>query len=139
VVQGVGFRPFLYRSARQYNLKGFVKNTAQGVILEVEGDHIKEFINHILENPPPLSRIEHYRIQDLPRKYPKEFEIISSVSDQKYDLLVSPDIAICENCRSELFSIQDRRYLYPFINCTDCGPRLTITQGLPYDRPETTM
>jgi len=139
IVQGVGFRPFLFRSAQKYNLAGFVKNSSQGVILEVEGEDITGFVNHILNHPPPLSRIENYQIQELSLQHPETFEIMTSESDEHSDLLVSPDIAICENCRKELFSPQDRRYLYAFINCTDCGPRLTIIKGLPYDRPETTM
>lgn len=139
IVQGVGFRPFLYRSAQKYSLVGFVKNSSQGVILEVEGEDINGFIDYILKHPPPLSYIENYQIQELPIQVSEKFEILSSEREEQGDLLVSPDIAICENCRKELFYSRDRRYFYPFINCTDCGPRLTIIKGLPYDRPATTM
>jgi hydrogenase maturation protein HypF len=139
IVQGVGFRPFLYRSALKFELSGFVKNTARGVLLEVEGAHLDRFIRHILENPPPLSRIENHRVMDIPVENSHGFEIVSSEHNEQVDLLVSADIAICKNCRRELMTKQDRRYGYPFINCTDCGPRLTIIRTLPYDRPKTTM
>lgn len=139
IVQGVGFRPFMYRSALKFRLSGFVMNTARGVILEIEGVHLDRFIRYILENPPPLSRIENHRITDIPVTNSSGFEIITSEENEKVDLLVSADIAICKNCRRELITEQDRRYGYPFINCTDCGPRLTIIRSLPYDRPKTTM
>jgi len=141
IVQGVGFRPFLYRSAQKYKLLGFVKNTLQGVILEVEGNErdIKDFIPYILNHPPPLSLIESVETQELPVQFSKTFEIVSSEETGRGDLLVSPDIAICDNCIEELFFSEDRRFRYPFINCTDCGPRFSIIQGLPYDRPKTTM
>ncbi len=141
IVQGVGFRPFLYRSAKKYNLCGLVKNTSRGVILEVEGSEksIKEFISYIINDPPPLSLIENYEFREIKRQYSKEFEILSSEDDGEGGLLVSPDIAICANCKTELFHPEDRRYRYPFINCTDCGPRVSIIRDLPYDRPRTTM
>lgn len=141
IVQGVGFRPFLYRSAHTYKLYGFVKNTAQGVILEVEGTkkNIEDFTTHILNNPPPLALIESHETQELPPQGSETFEILSSEDSGKGDSLVSPDIAICDNCVEELFLRENRRYHYPFINCTDCGPRFSIIRGLPYDRPKTTM
>jgi hydrogenase maturation protein HypF len=141
VVQGVGFRPYLYRSAQKYLLTGFVKNTLQGVAIEVEGhrDRIGEFIDNIRKEAPPLAYIEDLKISELTPQFSTTFEIIPSENAGLSDLLVSPDIAICKNCKEELFSPQDRRYLYPFINCTDCGPRFSIIQGLPYDRPLTTM
>ena len=139
IVQGVGFRPFIYRSVQKFRLSGFVKNTARGVVVEVEGFYLDRFVRYILKNPPPLSRIENYQVTDLPVRLTVGFEIVPSEQDDLCDLLVSADIAICKNCQRELFSRQDRRYGYPFINCTDCGPRLTIIQSLPYDRPKTTM
>jgi hydrogenase maturation protein HypF len=141
IVQGVGFRPFLYRSAHKFKLSGFVKNTAQGVILEVEGKEgdIEDFNTYIIENPPPLSLIESHETQTVPVQGSDIFEIVSSEADGEGDLLVSPDIAICDNCKRELFLRSDRRYGYPFINCTDCGPRFSIIVELPYDRPKTTM
>ena len=101
IVQGVGFRPFLYRSAKKYNLCGLVKNTSRGVILEVEGSEksIKEFISYIINDPPPLSLIENYESREIKRQYSKEFEILSSEDDGEGGLLVSPDIAICANCK----------------------------------------
>jgi hydrogenase maturation protein HypF len=141
IVQGVGFRPFVYRSAQKYKLPGFVKNTSRGVILEVEGvgETIDAFIDHILNHPPPLAMIESHEIKELPIQFSETFEIVSSEDSGKGDSLVSPDIAICDNCVEELFLPENRRYRYPFINCTDCGPRFSIIRGLPYDRPKTTM
>ncbi|MCU0285297.1 MAG: carbamoyltransferase HypF [Acidobacteria bacterium] len=144
IVQGVGFRPFLYRSAQAYNLLGFVKNTSQGVILEVEGNEndIAGFIEHVRLHPPPLALIESCESSEIPILHSTIFEILSSEENgegSRRQLLVSPDIAICDNCISELFQSEDRRFRYPFINCTDCGPRFSIIQDLPYDRPKTTM
>ena len=139
IVQGVGFRPFIYRYASKFKLGGFVKNTTRGVLLEVEGTGIEKFISEVLKSPPPMSRIETHQIMELEPEYTDRFEIISSESDQHCEVLVSPDIAICANCANELSSPDDRRFKYPFINCTDCGPRLTIIHHLPYDRPNTTM
>jgi hydrogenase maturation protein HypF len=139
IVQGVGFRPYLYRSARRFQLTGFVKNTSEGVILEVEGKNLDNFLQYILNHLPPLSEVVNYKVSKLPLQFSREFEILSSENTDKSDLLVSPDIAICEKCKKELSLPTDRRYRYPFINCTDCGPRLTIIQDLPYDRPKTTM
>ncbi|NIM10889.1 MAG: carbamoyltransferase HypF [Candidatus Aminicenantes bacterium] len=139
IVQGVGFRPYLYRSAQEFQLTGFVKNTTEGVILEVEGKNIDGFINYIFNHLPPLSEVVDYHVSNIPLQFSKKFEIHSSENTDKSDLLVSPDIAVCENCKKELADPSDRRYRYPFINCTDCGPRLTIIQDLPYDRPKTTM
>lgn len=139
IVQGVGFRPHIYRYARKYKLGGFVRNTTQGVMLEIEGQEIDRFVSAVLNTPPPMSRIEDYQVEELPPEFPDSFEIVSSESDSRCDVLVSPDIALCAKCRKELLSPRDRRHRYPFINCTDCGPRLTIIQQLPYDRPQTTM
>jgi hydrogenase maturation protein HypF len=139
IVQGVGFRPYLYRTARQYQLNGFVKNTSEGVILEVEGRNIEEFIDYTLANLPPLSEVVEHSAAEIPLQDSQDFEIHPSENTDKSDLLVSPDIAVCGNCAKELADAGDRRFRYPFINCTDCGPRLTIIRDLPYDRPKTTM
>jgi len=141
IVQGVGFRPFLYRSAHQFQLTGFVKNTSKGVILEVEGEKqaLEDFNAYIIKNPPPLSLIEHHETREIPLEGSERFHIVPSEDTGQNDLLVSPDIAICANCRDEMFDPQDRRHNYPFINCTDCGPRFSIINSLPYDRPKTTM
>ncbi|MCP5103063.1 MAG: carbamoyltransferase HypF, partial [bacterium] len=126
---------------QKYKLSGLVKNTSQGVILEVEGNKkdIEAFTAHILNHPPPLALIESHQTEEIPPQFSESFEILSSEDHGKGDSLVSPDIAICDNCVGELFLKEDRRYGYPFINCTDCGPRFSIIQGLPYDRPKTTM
>ncbi len=139
VVQGVGFRPHLYRSAKKYNLPGFVKNTPEGVILEVEGEDIDGFKTYLLEHIPPLARIDHLETCELPPQFPDKFEILASDEHGDSDLPVSPDIAVCGQCIEEFFAPDNRRYKYPFINCTDCGPRFTIIRELPYDRPRTTM
>ncbi|MCP4154483.1 MAG: carbamoyltransferase HypF [bacterium] len=143
IVQGVGFRPFLYRCAHKFNLTGFVKNNSQGVIMEVEGkeEDVKAFSSFIIASPPPLSQIQHCESREIPVQSSTSFEIIASeeTPGEQGDLLISPDIAICKNCSDELFTPKDRRYRYPFINCTDCGPRFSIIHTLPYDRPKTTM
>jgi len=139
IVQGVGFRPYLYRVAKKFKLNGFVKNTSEGVILEVEGRDLEDFVPYVLNHLPPLSEVVNYHVSKIPSQFSKEFQILSSESTEKSELFVSPDIAICKNCKKELSLPSDRRYRYPFINCTDCGPRLTIIKDLPYDRPKTTM
>ena len=141
VVQGVGFRPFVYRLAHEHNLKGWVRNTSGNVEIEVEGDtkSVKNFLTDLEAKAPPLARIENVAITFYPPSGHTEFEICKSLSqDGKYQL-VSPDIATCEDCQSEIFCLTDRRFRYPFTNCTNCGPRFTIIEDIPYDRPKTTM
>jgi hydrogenase maturation protein HypF len=141
IVQGVGFRPTVYRLANEYNLKGFVFNDSKGVTLDIEGDSedISSFLEELKKNPPPLSKIEEIKSENLPVKEFDEFKIIESEESEEKKTLVSPDIATCEDCKRELLNRKDRRYKYPFINCTNCGPRFTITKELPYDRKNTTM
>ena len=139
IVQGVGFRPFIYRSAKKFNLNGFVFNSSAGVIVEVEGKKVPEFVKYTIANIPPLAKIDLYKLTKLARQYPKNFKILPSKKQDSIDVLVPQDIALCANCRQEFFSTKDRRRLYPFVNCTDCGPRFTIIRDLPYDRPKTTM
>ncbi|MBN2123976.1 MAG: carbamoyltransferase HypF [Deltaproteobacteria bacterium] len=141
VVQGVGFRPFVYQLALKYNLKGWVCNTSSDVKIEVEGE--EGFLDGLLEDlrnlAPPRSRIEDIQWElALPAGY-EIFEIRQSVAEAGRYQLISPDIATCPLCERELFDSRDRRWRYPFINCTNCGPRLTIIQDIPYDRPKTTM
>lgn len=138
IVQGVGFRPFVYNLAKGLNLKGYVKNTSDGVIIEVEGESLNEFLQSIQNKCPPLAKIDSIETKELPLKGYEDFVIIQSVDDGSFTL-ISPDISICDDCLKELFDPSDRRYLYPFINCTNCGPRYSITQRVPYDRPNTTM
>jgi len=141
IVQGVGFRPTVYRLAKKYNLKGSVLNDSKGVTLDIEGfsPDINSFLKELKKNPPPLSNIGEIQSKKLPLKKFREFKIIESKKQKEKTTLVPPDIATCKDCQKELLDTEDRRYLYPFINCTNCGPRFTITKELPYDRKNTTM
>lgn len=139
VVQGVGFRPFLYRAAKQFGLTGTVRNRGAEVVLEVQGRRLREFMRHVGHSAPPLSHIEIFKWRKIAEKTEKAFVILKSEGQGKKDIMVSPDIALCAACRKEMDDPGDRRYKYPFTNCTDCGPRFTIIEGLPYDRPKTTM
>lgn len=141
-VQGVGFRPFLYNLASKYKLKGFCLNDSRGILIEVQGEMIDTFIQEIKASPPPLSKIEELTSQVLVSKEIfKNFSIRQSIPLPYQDnfTLISPDIATCQDCLRELFDPGDRRYLYPFINCTNCGPRYSIIKDIPYDRSTTTM
>jgi hydrogenase maturation protein HypF len=140
-VQGVGFRPFVYRLASELDLAGFVLNDERGVLLEVEGGDsaIDGFMRRLADEAPPLAAIEAVRPQDVTPAGERGFRILASPRGAEPAALVSPDTATCEACLAELFDPTDRRYRYPFINCTDCGPRFTIVRGVPYDRPLTTM
>lgn len=139
VVQGVGFRPFLYRAAKKFKLTGSARNRGAEVVLEVQGKNLKEFIRHVERDAPPLSHIETLSWERIPERKGKEFAILESEGKGKKDIMVPPDIALCEACGREMADPRDRRYRYPFTNCTDCGPRFTLIEGLPYDRPKTTM
>jgi len=140
VVQGVGFRPFVYGLATRLYLKGWVLNTTSGVIIEVEGppSTLETFLRDLVDTAPPISCIEEVKSRVIPPNGYRHFEIRKSQAEAGY-VLISPDIATCEPCRNELFDPKDRRYRYPFINCTNCGPRFTIISDVPYDRPLTTM
>jgi hydrogenase maturation protein HypF len=141
-VQGVGFRPFVYRLARELGLTGYVLNDERGVLLEVEGSEaeVAEFLRRLRADPPALAVLERVECEErLPSRASEPFEIRRSVSGGPADAPVSPDTATCPECLGELFDPGDRRYRYPFINCTNCGPRFTIVRGVPYDRPLTTM
>ncbi len=141
VVQGVGFRPFVYRLAHAYNLNGAVRNTSGNVEIEAEGDKetLTRFVNDLETNAPPMARIEKVEVSFRPPKGYTEFNIHESLSQVGKYQLVSPDIATCEDCKQEILQPADRRYYYPFTNCTNCGPRFTIIEDIPYDRPKTTM
>ena len=142
IVQGVGFRPFIYSLAVKESLKGRVLNTANGVLIDIEGERnsIERLLNEIKANPPALSRIELVQCNGrLDLAHYRDFQIIESNIDGEKSAAVSPDIATCEDCLRELFDPQNRRYRYPFINCTNCGPRFTIIEDIPYDRDKTTM
>ncbi|HAS04180.1 MAG TPA: carbamoyltransferase HypF, partial [Dehalococcoidia bacterium] len=141
VVQGVGFRPFIYRLAYKYNLAGWVQNTSGNVAIEVQGikANLDEFIASLKTEAPPVSRIQEISISTVPVNDEVEFRIIESKARQGAYQPLSADIATCSQCLAEIFDHTDRRYLYPFTNCTNCGPRFTIIKDIPYDRPLTTM
>jgi hydrogenase maturation protein HypF len=138
VVQGVGFRPHVYRIARGLALAGFVRNSAAGVEIEVEGARAAEFPDALRAAPPPLCRISGFAVREIPVAGGEAFLILAS-SDDGSSTEVSPDVATCDDCLRELLDPADRRHRYPFVNCTNCGPRYSITRGVPYDRPNTTM
>jgi hydrogenase maturation protein HypF len=141
VVQGVGFRPFIYGLARKYKLNGWVCNTSEDVKIEVDGEResLDSFISAIEKQAPPLARIENLSVSfGNPAGY-SGFEIRPSIAQPGKYQLVSPDIATCEPCLDDVFTRANRRWHYPFTNCTNCGPRFTIIEDIPYDRPLTTM
>ena len=139
IVQGVGFRPHVYNLAVSLNLNGFVLNTSKGVIIEVEGAGAESFSEALLQTLPPLASIETVEAETLPPAGYGGFEIRLSEPSEGGFALVSPDIATCPDCLREMHDSADNRYLYPFANCTNCGPRYSIIYGVPYDRPLTTM
>jgi hydrogenase maturation protein HypF len=141
VVQGVGFRPFVYQLARKHRLNGWVCNTSENVKIEVEGDagSIERFCEELRYNAPPLARIESFSLTSSTPHLYSTFEIRNSIEEEDKYQLISPDIATCNACVQEVFNEKDRRYRYPFTNCTNCGPRFTIIEDIPYDRCKTTM
>ncbi len=141
IVQGVGFRPYVYRLASQFALYGFVKNNSGDVEIEVEGDlqNLDRFCAELPRDPPPLARIERLSWTPRPPRGELDFRIEGSESVKSGPIFFSPDVATCDDCLREMNDPLDRRYLYPFLNCTNCGPRLTIIKGAPYDRARTTM
>ncbi len=141
IVQGVGFRPFIFTLANKYQLKGWVRNSSSGVDIEVSGEanRLDDFINAITASPPPLAQIDLVQTSEIKTVHHHDFKIILSSANQTDFIPISPDTSVCKDCRDELFDPQDRRFHYPFINCTNCGPRFSIIKNIPYDRPETTM
>lgn len=140
-MQGVGFRPFVYQLAGRFGLDGSVCNDSRGVTIEVEGeaDILTRFLAAVRSEKPPLSIIQSVDIQALAIQGTTGFKILQSTLDESRRAQISPDTFVCEDCLKELFDPADRRYRYPFINCTNCGPRYTIVTGIPYDRALTTM
>lgn len=140
-VQGVGFRPFIYNLATRLGLSGFVANSTEGAIVELEAepDKIEEFRQEMIRSLPPLARIRSIEAERIMPCGCSGFEIKGSFVSKKVAADVTVDTAVCDDCLRELFDPANRRYRYPFINCTNCGPRYTITEDLPYDRPNTTM
>ena len=141
IVQGVGFRPFIYNLARKYELKGYVLNNTSGVNIEVEGESsvIDEFIQKVKTEPPPQAVIFEMHSQNIEPLGYEDFTIRKSDDQEEKFVPISPEIATCKDCLKELFDPSDHRYRYPFINCTNCGPRFTIVKDIPYDRKFTTM
>jgi hydrogenase maturation protein HypF len=141
VVQGVGFRPFVYRLARANTLSGWVLNGEEGVEIYLEGAEpgLRAFVQDLKTQPPPASNIAEIEVHRAAPLGLSEFTIRESERRERPTVRISPDLPVCDDCLKELFDPADRRYWYPYINCTNCGPRYTVVTGLPYDRPNTTM
>ena len=141
VVQGVGFRPFVYRLARANTLGGWVRNGEEGIEIYLEGpeDGVRAFVQDLKTHPPPAANIAEMEVRPATPVGIREFTIRESERRNRPTVRVSPDLPICDECLKELFDPGNRRYGYPYINCTNCGPRYTVVLGLPYDRPNTTM
>ncbi len=141
IVQGVGFRPYVYRLALERRLTGFITNTAAGVTIEVEGERnaIEDFLAQLPAEAPPLARITEVQVSEIACNHDAEFRILPSRMGEERRALISPDVALCDDCLREMLDPEDRRYRYPFINCTNCGPRYTIVRDIPYDRSRTSM
>ncbi|MGD9545155.1 MAG: carbamoyltransferase HypF [Methylocystis sp.] len=137
-VQGVGFRPFVYDLATRMRLDGFVKNDAAGVLLEVQGERVDAFLEALSRRPPPLARVDAIDVEELAPLESSSFVILDSV-DGPTETRIVPDAAVCEECLDDLFDPASCFYLYPFVTCTHCGPRYTLTRRLPYDRAQTSM
>src|ERR1700733_1728107 len=141
IVQGVGFRPFVYNLAQSLELSGYILNSSSGVTIEIEGPeaNIEHFLDTLQKNPPPLAQVtDIVRVELLPQGA-TQFFIRESREDDAAFVLVSPDVATCEACWRDFGDPANRRFGYPFTNCTNCGPRYTIVQEIPYDRAKTTM
>ena len=142
IVQGVGFRPFVHRLVKRHGLVGWVRNSPQGAELELEGEagELSAFLRELEAEAPPLALIEGVEARALHGgEHFTGFRIVPSERGEKMRTLVSPDAGICPDCLRELLTPGDRRYRYPFINCTNCGPRFTIIRSVPYDRAYTSM
>lgn len=141
IVQGVGFRPFIFNLAERLALTGWIRNTSAGVDIEINGNTpaIEAFVSALEQNPPPLAIIDSIDIQACQPNGYERFEIVESKAIANVFQPISPDTSICSDCLRDIFDKDDRRYLYPFTNCTNCGPRFTIIEDIPYDRPSTTM
>jgi hydrogenase maturation protein HypF len=141
VVQGVGFRPFVYRIARRHGVRGWIANSSRGVVIEAEGagDDVEAFARAVRDEAPPLARIERIEREEREPSGVPRFEILASRDEGDESTLICPDVAVCPDCLAEFLDPSDRRHRYPFINCTNCGPRFSIIEGTPYDRPRTSM
>jgi hydrogenase maturation protein HypF len=141
VVQGVGFRPFVYRLARAHDLRGWVLNAEHGVQIHLEGtkEQLQTFLEEMKDHPPPAAVITEIVVASAETTGFADFTIRESTAEQQPTVRISPDLPVCEKCLQELFDPQDQRHRYPYINCTNCGPRYSVIRSLPYDRPNTTM
>ncbi|MBW2401597.1 MAG: carbamoyltransferase HypF, partial [Deltaproteobacteria bacterium] len=137
-IQGVGFRPFIDRLARENELGGWVLNDGDGVLVEIEGERTGAFLDALQSGAPRLARIAHVDVSEIPPVGAADFEIRESAGGD-IRTVTPPDQPVCSDCLAELFDPEDRRHLYPFINCTNCGPRFTLVRRLPYDRSNTSM
>jgi len=140
-VQGVGFRPFVYNLAREHGLAGWAANDSQGVVVELEGpaEAVAGFVSQLLPRKPPLAQVLRLTETEIEPLGQTSFAILPSRAESSLTALIPPDTAVCPDCLREMFDPRDRRFHYPFINCTNCGPRYTIIRAMPYDRPRTTM
>lgn len=140
-VQGVGFRPFVYRLATAWHLTGWINNTSEGVLIEVEGSpgRLDKFMEQLQTDKPPISHIDRIERHNIAPNNDDSFKIVFSENGKNKSVVILPDLAVCPDCLREMLDPSDRRYLYPFINCTNCGPRFSIIKSLPYDRVNTTM
>ena len=141
VVQGVGFRPFVYRLARANTLNGWVLNAEEGVEIHLEGAEtgLEAFVRDLKAQPPPAASIAEIDVRSAEPVGLSEFTIRTSQRRERPTVRISPDLPVCDDCIRELFDPADKRYWYPYINCTNCGPRYTVVLALPYDRSNTTM
>ncbi len=141
IVQGVGFRPYVFTLAQHIGVRGFVRNSSAGLTIEAEGEEsaVEEFFDQVCDNPPPLALVEEITSEELEPVGDTSFHIHESDAIAGEFVLVSPDIATCNQCVSDFSDPDNRRFGYPFTNCTNCGPRYTIIRDIPYDRPVTTM
>ena len=139
IVQGVGFRPYVYRLATDLDLKGYVRNLGNVVEIIIEGDKTSDFVERLPEELPPIAKIDSMEVSEIEAKNYSDFEIIESGDTYSGVSVIPPDIAICDKCLEEIRNPQDRRYKYPFNACTDCGPRFTVIESVPYDRVRTSM
>ena len=139
IVQGVGFRPYVYRLASDLNLKGYVRNLGNVVEIILEGEDIELFLERFQKELPPIARIDSIKIENIEFNDYSDFKIIESADSYSGVSVIPPDIAICDSCLEEIRNPHDRRYKYPFNACTDCGPRFTVIDSVPYDRDKTSM
>ncbi|HEU4523155.1 MAG TPA: acylphosphatase, partial [Thermoanaerobaculia bacterium] len=141
VVQGVGFRPFVYQIATRHGVSGRVRNDGSGVIIDAfaSSEPLAAFLADLVSTVPPAARVDAVDCVEIPWEAATGFEITHSSTSTERRISIPPDLATCDDCTREVFDPNDRRYLYPFTNCTNCGPRFSIVRDIPYDRANTTM